>query len=47
MIVDMEKREVEVEDEIEEISIDLIEVVKVGVIIILIGSRPWKGHKQY
>ena len=36
MIVDVKEGEVEVEDEVEEISIGFIEVVEVGVIIILI-----------
>ena len=39
MIVDVEEGEVEVE----EIPIGLIEVVKVGVIILLIGFRAMEG----
>ena len=43
MIVDVEEGEVEVEDEVEEMLVGLIKVVKVGVIIILIGFKAMKG----
>ena len=46
MKVDVQKGEVEVEDEVKKIPLGLIEVVEEGVIIILISIRAMEDDEQ-